>query len=164
MIRQPFFDSGSARYALKVAALDWWGTPFRENSAVKGRDGGVDCVQFIHEIFVEAGACDRMEIPVRPVEVVRHWHEHHAVSLITEWLGSPELRGRLERIDDPFDLRQTGDLVAFHIGQTEHHLGVVIESEIWHVARPAGVVVHSIRDPEVERMIRCRYRLMEVAS
>ncbi len=163
MTPKAVFDNAGARYALKRAAFSWWQTPFRENAAVRGPEGGVDCVNFLHEIFVEAGACERMEIPERPVEVVRSWHDHHAVSLITQWLGAPDLRGRLKRDDDPLSY-QTGDLVGLHIGQTEHHLGVVIDDDIWHVARPAGVVVHSLRDPELRRLIRCRYRLMKVAA
>jgi len=94
-MRLPFYRTAARREALLNEARSWLDTPFRENSAVKGKQGGVECRHFLHECHVVGGATERIEIPVKPVEVVRHWHEHHAVSLMMDWLNDPSIVGGL---------------------------------------------------------------------
>ena len=155
---EPFYKTPERRAALIAEALSWIGTPFRENCAVKGVDGGVACAQYLAACHAAAGACAPIDLPALPVEHVRSWHEHHADSLILEWLGRPEIRGRVRKIDDGAE-RMIGDIVVLKIKQTEHHVALWAAPHLLHVAIPAGVVAHSVRDRELLKDVRCTYRI-----
>lgn len=157
----PFFNTDTRRAQLVHEARLWLGTPFRENCAVRGAQGGVDCINYLHAVFVAVGVCEPQTWTPPPVEVVRHWHEHHTTSRILAWLGRPELRGRVRKIEADA-AAMIGDLVALKVQRTEHHLGLDVGPEVLHVAIPAGVVSHSKHDPQFVRLIAARYRVMEV--
>ena len=159
---RPFYHSPERQAALLAAARAWIGTPFSENCAVRGPQGGVDCVHFLAAVHAEAGACEPFVLPVMPVQFVRSWHVHHADSLIIEWMGRPEIRGRVRRLDDG-EPRMIGDMPVLRLQQTEHHLTLWAAPEIIHVAIPAGVVAHSTRDRELLKSIRCTYRIYELS-
>jgi hypothetical protein len=154
----PFYRTPERRAALIAAAHSWLHTPFAENCAVRGPQGGVDCVHFLAAVHAEAGACEPIELPVLPVEQVRSWHVHHAESKILEWFGRPELRGRVRRLDDGEPM-MAGDMPVLRLEQTEHHLALWAAPSLYHVAIPAGVVAHSVRDPEILKRVRCVYRV-----
>ncbi|MBI5771925.1 MAG: hypothetical protein HZA93_29400 [Verrucomicrobia bacterium] len=156
----PFYRTDARRAALLQEARSWLGTPFAENCAIKGPRGGVSCERYQLAVHTATGACPPVALASLPVEVVRHWHEHHAESLILGFLGREEVRGRVRRVDDggpPL----LGDLAIFRFAQTEHHLGLWCGHELLHVAIPAGVVVHSTRDPKLRAALRCLYRIHE---
>ncbi len=155
----PFYNTLERRAALVIEAHSWLGTPFSENAAVKGRDGGVSCARYLAACHVAAGAIAAVTLPVLPVEQVRHWHEHHSESMILDWLALPEVRGRVRRVDDG-EAPMVGDLVVMRVQLTEHHVGLWCGHEILHVAISAGVVSHSTRDPELMRLVRCFYRIL----
>lgn len=157
-MRTPFYNTEERRAALVAEARSWLGTPFSENCAVKGPAGGIDCVHYLAACHAAAGACAPVELPVQPVEHVRHWHEHHAESLILEWLGRPEVRGRVRRLDDGEPM-MIGDMPLLEVQRTTHHATICCGPELLHVAIPAGVVSHSTRDRELMKKIRCVYRL-----
>lgn len=156
----PYYHTPARQAALCVAARAWLGTPFRENCAVRGPAGGVDCVHFLAAVHAETGACPAIELPVHPVEVIRQWHVHHPESKILDWLGRQDVRGRVRRLDagEPF---LPGDMPVLRVEQAEHHLTLWLAPELVHVAIPAGVVSHSTRDPELLQRIRCTYRILE---
>jgi hypothetical protein len=156
----PYYQSVERQTALRHAARAWLGTPFRENCAVRGLAGGVDCVHFLAAVHAEAGACPLVELPAEPVEVVRQWHVHHPESKILDWLGRPDVRGRVRRLEEGEPL-MPGDMPVLRVEQAEHHLTLWLQPELLHVAIPAGVVSHSTRDPELLRRIRCTYRIIE---
>lgn len=156
----PFYHTPERRAALMTATRAWLGTPFRENCAVAGLQGGVDCVHFLAAVHAATGACPPLDLPVLPVEQVRSWHLHHAESKILEWFARPEIRGRVRRIDDDEPLL-IGDMPVLQLAQTTHHLALWAAPDLMHVAIPAGVVAHSVRDPELLKLIRCTYRIME---
>jgi hypothetical protein len=145
---------------LQAEALDWLGTPFSENCAVKGRDGGVDCVHFLAAVHTAAGACAAVDLPTLPVEQVRAWHQHNTRSLILDWLGQPAIRGRVRRLDVGEPLL-SGDMPVLKVGLTGHHLALVCGPELLHVAIPAGVVSASMRDRELLAAMLCAYRIFE---
>ncbi|WP_221029893.1 hypothetical protein [Actomonas aquatica] len=159
-MRKPYYRTAERRERLLSEARSWVGTPFRENAAVKGPTGGVECRHFQHECHVAAGACPRFHMDVMPVEVVRHWHEHHAVSQILSWLNAPELRGLVMRVDEE-DAPAIGDITIIETQRAAHHVGLWCGHEVLHVAIPAGVVSHSTHDPDFMRLVKCHYRLME---
>ena len=156
----PFYNSLVRRNVLVDEARSWLGTPFSENCAVKGPQGGVSCSRYLAACHTAAGACAAIVLPILPVEQVRHWHEHHAESQILLWLALPEVRGRVRRVDEGA-APLIGDLVVMKVQLTEHHIGLWCGHEILHVAIPAGVVSHSTRDPKLRKMIRGVYRIYE---
>lgn len=153
----PYYQDSARCAVLLAEARDWLGTPFSENTAVKGLQGGVSCVRYLEACHAAAGAIVPATLPVLPVEEVRHWHEHHAESKIVEWLAQPAVRGRVRRVDES-EAPMIGDLVIMRVQLTEHHIGLWCGPDILHVAIPAGVVAHSTRDPELRAMIRAHYR------
>lgn len=159
-MRLPYYRIFERRERLLNEARSWVGTPFRENSAVKGPQGGVECRHFVHECHVVGGGCERYHMDVMPIQVVRHWHEHHAISQILAWLNAPELRARLSRVDEAA-APMIGDITIVETQRAAHHMGLWCGHEVLHVAIPAGVVAHSTRDPDFMRLVRCHYRLME---
>ena len=159
-MRLPYYRTAARREALLNEARSWLDTPFRENSAVKGKQGGVECRHFLHECHVVGGATERIEIPVKPVEVVRHWHEHHALSLIMDWLNDPSNSGRVVRVDEE-DAPMVGDITIIETKRAAHHVGLWCGHEVLHAAIPAGIVAHSTHDPDFMSLVRCHYRLME---
>lgn len=156
----PFYFTPERQRALVGEARSWLGTPFSENCAIKGQQGGVDCAHYLAACHTAAGACGAIVLPKLPVEVVRHHHEHHAESLILEWLGLPEVRGRVRRVEKD-EGAMIGDIVLAKVKLTEHHVGLWCGPDVLHVAIPAGVVSHSTRDPEFMRIVRCYYRILE---
>lgn len=154
-----FYQDPDRQAQLVREAESWLGTPFSENAAIKGPAGGVSCVRFLAACQAAAGACDPLDLPALPVEIVRHWHHHHAASMITDWLARPEVRGRVRRLE-PDAEPMTGDMPLLRVGQTEHHLALVCGPHLLHVTVPAGVVRHSIHDPSLRGMVRAFYRVL----
>lgn len=161
-VRLPYYRTPERQAAFIADASSWIGTPFSENCAVRGRDGGVSCDRYQAALHIASGACPSVELPVLPVEQVRRWGHHHTASKVTAWLELPEVRARVQRVDDG-DAPMIGDLVVLRVDQTTHHLGAFGGAWIFHVAIPAGVVAHSALDPELRDMVRAFYRLMETA-
>lgn len=154
----PFYNTDTRRNKLLAEAASWLGTPFAENCAVKGEQGGVSCERYQLAVHAATGACPELQLPVLPVEVVRRWHEHHPESLVMQWLQHPEIRGRVRRVDENGP-KMIGDLAVMKVQHTEHHLALWAGDWLYHVAIPAGVVRHSTRDPQLRRAIRCFYRI-----
>ncbi len=163
MKRLPYYRTDARREALLSEAQSWQGTPFRPNGKARGRDGGVDCAHYLAAVHAAAGACEPLDLPDLPVEVVVHWHEHHGVSRVLKFFEMPELRGRVERVDEN-EPTMIGDVAVLKVGQTEHHLAIHGGTHLYHVVRPAGVVRHSVRDQSITAIIRAGYRIMEVVE
>lgn len=159
----PFYRTTERQALLLAEAAAWVGTPFAENCAVRGRDGGVSCDRFQAALHTSTRACPPVDLPVLPVEQVRRWGQHHTASRVLAWLELPEVRGRVQRVDDGAE-PLIGDLVVIQVDKTTHHLGCWAWPWIYHVAIPAGVVAHSAADPELREMVRAYYRIMEVVA
>jgi len=152
-----------AQYPEKVAPVlaicdSWLGTPFRQQSTVKGPLGGVDCGGFVGAVFAEAGAIPEA-IALPPYEV--NHAEHCADSVLREWFEKPEVRARVRRLD-PEEPALPFDMVFPKYGQTEHHLALWYFSGIYHVVRPAGVCLQSLRGLAIHgvKLSPWRYRLL----
>lgn len=158
----PYYRTDALHYALVAEAQSWLGTPFSENCAIKGRQGGVSCARYLVACHAAAGACDHVELPVLPVEQVRFWHQHHGESMMLKWLEAAAPSGRIRRVDEA-EPWLVGDVVFLKIEQTEHHAALFTGSHLYHVTTAAGVVRHSIHHAEVMEMVRCVYRLHEPA-
>ena len=156
----PYYSTAERRAALLAEVTSWMGTPFSENCAVKGAQGGVSCARFLVACHAAAGACEPVELPVLPVEQVRFWHQHHSESLMLQWLELAAPSGRIRRVDDEAPSID-GDVAFLKIEQTEHHGALRCGAFYYHVTTTAGVVRHSIHDPELRKLVRCAYRLFE---
>lgn len=162
MSAQPFYRTDARRVQFVTEARLWLGTPFAENCAVRGRQGGVDCVHLVQAVHRACGAIPELWLPRQPVERVRHYGEHHAKSLILDWFGRSEHSGLVRRLDEG-EATAIGDVAVLKIFQTEHHLALWCGSELIHVALQGGVMKHSTHDPKLPEIHRCTYRVMEVA-
>jgi cell wall-associated NlpC family hydrolase len=105
-----YFDDPIAARKLRVEALSWIGTPFREyyqeeleagraalgdrvaSLDVKGQGGGIDCVGLVQEIFARSGATDKWVFPRTPAD----YQSHQLGEKILDWL-----RGRGDSPESP---------------------------------------------------------------
>ena len=156
----PFYASLERQGQFLTEARSWLGTPFSENCAIKGKQGGISCRHYVTLVHINCDALPSVALVDYPVEVVRHYHEHHTQSLILAALAKPELSGRVRRIDDG-DAPMVGDIAVLRFAQTEHHMGLWCGAEILHVSTSAGVIRHSTCHPEVQKALRCCYRIYE---
>lgn len=153
----PYFSDSERTTVLKTAAQSWVGTPFHPKSQVKGRFGGVSCVGLIHGIAIEIGLIEQGEIdlPAGPIA----WHQHNDMSLLSEFFRSPQIRGRVKRLEVEDGL-QVGDLLPFKLKRTENHLSWLIDdTHVIHCHRKKGVMVSSLRD--VMPFINGLYRIYQ---
>lgn len=146
-MKTPFYGTPERQAAFLAEAWSWLGTPFRENSAVKGPEGGVDCVRFAMAVHEACGAVAGAKIEVMPVEWIRGWHQHHPESRVLDFFQQPSIRRRLKRVETDEDQPMVGDIVALQVGQCVHHVGLWCGPEVLHVAIPVGVVRISAGDP-----------------
>lgn len=118
-----YFESPEAAARLEAAAAAWRGTPFRENSCLKGV--GANCVGAIAGVLRTAG------FPVPEYKSgPANWSRHQDHSLIESWIDSQTgffmslgERGTLE-LQRP--TLWAGDVVGFKVGLCVHHLGVIL--------------------------------------
>jgi cell wall-associated NlpC family hydrolase len=101
------------RLAVVQEARGWIGTPSRAAQRVKGRDGGVDCLTFVVEVFERAGVIPYYEVPFYPQD----WHLHRDVERYLD--GVLEYAREIEGPPEP------GDVVLFRIGRCFAHGGIV---------------------------------------
>ena len=116
---------------IEAAAESWVGTPFCENSCIKG--GGVSCHLLPAEIYFEAGAMERIPIP----EGSAGWASSQNTSLMVDWV---ERSGLFEEVKTP----AAGDLLGFRLGHVVHHMGVMLSGgRMVHAVRTHGVQIAS---------------------
>lgn len=103
---------------LVEASEGWVGTPFVENSGVRG--AGVCCHKLAANVYFDAGWLPRFELPTAPAG----WARAQDRSLMEEWLDSEGLQ-----YFTPMALeveKLPGDLLGFRIGRCVHHLAVML--------------------------------------
>ncbi len=142
---------------LRAECESWIGTPFRQNSHVKGAGGGVDCANFCASCMLAIGAVSA-EIVV-PLYELNH-AEHSSESQLRAWFDRPEVRARVRLLDED-EPHVDGDFVFPKVGRTEHHLGFRLGPLVYHVVRPAGAVHMTLAQLTLHRS---RYRLMEARA
>lgn len=118
------------RQAVVDEALSWIGTPYHHHGRIKGRDGGVDCLMLLAEIFERCGLVP----PVEPGNYARDWHIHRSEELYMN--GLMGYAGQRPEGETPV----AGDIALFRFGRTFSHGAVVVEASA--VLRKV-VVVHS---------------------
>jgi cell wall-associated NlpC family hydrolase len=101
------------RGRLVAEAESWIGTPYRAAQRVKGRDGGVDCLTFVVEVFERAGVIPHYVVPYYPQD----WHLHRD--------DERYLAGVLDYAREIAGPPAPGDLVLFRFGRCFAHGGIV---------------------------------------
>ncbi len=134
--------------ALEAAATSWAGTPFCENSKVKG--AGVSCHYAVWLVYVEALWMPLgINIPTAPPQHCRTRGE----SLIARWLetdGVSYFRPvKIEEIEP-------GDLLGFKVGHCLHHIAIQLRGgRIFHAVETTGAgIAPSLPKAWAKRLVR----------
>jgi cell wall-associated NlpC family hydrolase len=129
MRSDPFSRLHGDRGRLVAEALSWIGTPYRPAQRVKGRDGGVDCLTFVVEVFERAGIIGGYQVPYYPQD----WHLHRD--------DERYLAGVLEYAREIEGPPEPGDIALFRFGRCFAHGGIVTQwPMVVHAWNGAGVV------------------------
>lgn len=134
---------------LEEAALGWVGTPFCENSAVKG--AGVCCHRAVAEVLMDAELMPRMELPTAAPGHARA----SEIAIMETWLdgeGAEWFENKPGRLL-AFDLR-VGDVLGFRLAHTVHHVAVVLDrGRIFHAIQNVGAVIAPSIPPQWARRL-----------
>lgn len=134
--------------AIEAAAASWAGTPFCENSAVKG--AGVCCHLAVAEVYFEAHILPRIPVPLGPAG----WSRTQGRSLMEEWLDRGEgMHWFIERFPRE---REPGDLLGFRVGHCVHHLAILLpHGRLFHAVDRAGACIAPNLPPAwAKRLVR----------
>ena len=145
-----WFDSDEKIALLEADALSWVRTPFIENCAVKGRNGGVSCHTLAAAIYRAVGFLPSDFTPPRGYV---HKLTKSAPEAILDFVDAdPSVAGLFSRVED-LKVPLPGDLIALkHGGESESadvlkHLGIVLpQRRFVHVLRVIGVRISSLDD------------------
>lgn len=140
--------------ALQAAALSWKGTPWGQNSCVKGPNGAVSCHYQPPAIMRETGLVLPFEIPSGPP----NWSMHNKGSLIADFLDSRSEFASIALHDGDLSpplsgpwvlasLLLPGDLIGLKVGNDVHHLGLMLPGmKFIHVWKDTGSIISELSD------------------
>ena len=140
-------DELAYRAALATEALEWVGTPYISNGAVKGKLGGTDCAMLLVAIYQNVGLITK-DFDPRPYPPQWHVHQseerymNHMLSFAHPVAGPPER------------VPLSGDIVMFRQGRVFSHGAIVI-------AWPN--VVHAVGNAQVCRQDLSRSTIGKLA-
>lgn len=119
-------------------ARDFLGTPWRHMGRIKGKNGGVDCAQFVYCVYAEAKLIDPSKYP--KVEwYPRDWFMHRDEDRLIE-----VVRRFAHEIEGP---PKPGDVALWKFGRTHSHAAIIIDwPEIIHADVEAGEVLYARGD------------------
>ena len=113
------------RRAVVAEAIEWLGTPYRDEARVKGKNGGCDCLTFVAGVYANAGVIDPLPIP----HYAPQWHLHQKDEYYL--LGKDDCPGLLhfcEQVPGPPDrIPLPADLVIYKFGNCYSHAVIVLE-------------------------------------
>lgn len=118
------------RQAVVDEALSWLATPYHHHGRIKGKDGGVDCLMLLAEIFERSGLVGRVD----PGNYARDWHLHRNEEAYMLGL----MRFATQRPAD--ELPIAGDIALFRFGRTYSHGAIVVGAA---AQLPRVMLVHS---------------------
>lgn len=122
-------DEARMRADAITEALSWVGTPFKNCSDIKGRQGGIDCAMFLVRTFVDIGRLAPFDPRPYPPGHMLHKDDERFIG----WI-----EGKLHF--KPTGTPHVGDCAVFFFGKCFSHGGVIINSEeIVHAYNKGGV-------------------------
>lgn len=129
------------------AARSWVGTPFVDNSRVKGR--GVCCHFLMAEIYREAGWGD-IDVPPGIASAGRWANE----SPVLQWLRGPGAKHFAE-VEMATEI---GDLILVKTGHVYNHLAMLLDNgDVIHVTQHGVKILNS--SPIFRRVVAIAFRL-----
>lgn len=123
----PYLTEQCLRDLIVHEAEEWLETPFHHAAAVKGVNGGVDCLMLLVEVYSRVGIIDKPDVPYYPAD----WHMHR--DLERYMMGVTEYA---VEVDKPV----RGGLALYKFGRCYSH-GVIITEwpnfihAYWNVGR-----------------------------
>lgn len=119
----------SQRDSIVKEALSWIGTPWHHEARVKGRDGGVDCVMLLCEVYERVGVLPHV-IPV-----------HYAMDIMLH-RGNEVVLGYLEQYGVEVEAPSIGGVVVYRFARSFSHAGIYVgDGQIVHAVRAARMVM-----------------------
>lgn len=138
-----WYDTPERIQLLDTVARSWLGTPFRENSAIKGPGGGVSCHYLTAFIPFETGAFPRFDVPRGSIRQFLNSAPQAMLDFIDGQLGE-----RVGKIEPRLDAIWPGDiLVLAENGRTKHAATAMPQGRFIHVLFHDGVLLSELADP-----------------
>lgn len=126
----------SKRQLVCDVAKTWLDTPYRHQAMVKGEDGAVDCAMLVVGVALECNLITREDTALIP-NYPREWHLHNDYPLLTPLLESFGCK------EKGVDKLYPGDILVFKLGNTESHLGILLED---------GTMIHAYGSQTVNKV------------
>ncbi len=145
----PYFNTPFRVARLRAVAEGWNGTPYCQNSAVRGRQGGVSCHNLIARVLIESGALPEFT----PPKNTSRGSGVRRKRLMLEFVKTvPQLQPSTEAI-------APGDLILFSFG----HLAVALEDGwmIHCLTDEIGTVIGPWKDATWQSRVETVWRPME---
>lgn len=121
------------RAGIVRAAREWLGTPWRHMGRSKGKNGGVDCAQFVYCVYAECGLIDTSKYPLLEW-YPRDWFLHRDEDRLLDVV----LRFAREIEGPPLP----ADVALWRFGRTFSHAAIVTDwPEIIHADVECGEVI-----------------------
>lgn len=133
-----WYDTPERLGRLQLAADSWLGTPWGQNSRVKGPGGGVSCQTLTGALHIEAGLLEEFDIPAAPM----NWALHNKESLVVPYMrGRPEFAEIWTFRDPPKGEEKDwagyakigsprllpGDVLGIKVQGCVHHMATVVD-------------------------------------
>lgn len=123
------------------AARSWLNTPYHHMAKVKG--AGVDCGQLVIASFEEAGLIEAFD----PGYYTCDWHlhrdeDHYIEAMERHLVRLDDSEASInERVAQNYATPSPGDVLAFKVGRTFSHGGIITRWPFFiHSSLPAGIV------------------------
>lgn len=144
-----FYGTPENQIRLLHEADKWVGTPFRENSAVKGAGGGVSCHNLVAEIYFQTGFLARFIVPTGSARRLRNGPSGAMLEYINQ-----NLAGSFSVIVPQIEEAITGDLIFMRDASEVCHLGIALpQGWFIHVLPSSGVMLSLINDPTFKNRV-----------
>jgi len=109
-------DEAALRVAIVLGAESWLGTPYHAHARIRGRAGGVDCINLLAEVY---GTLLLVPLDACPSYYPVDWHLHHTTELYLDGVAK-----YAREFDGP---PLAGDVVLFKTGRAFGHAAIVTD-------------------------------------
>lgn len=153
-----YFEDINRQLRLKAIIDSWLDTPFRHRCAVKGKQGGVDCIHFIAEVFKELGVINDYIVP----DYACDWHLHRSEERLM--LGIFNFAGSVQNYslqNVGFDDPENGDVIMFQFGRSTSHASIYYDKRIYQSMVGMRVEPRPFHDKATDFRKKHGFRVLE---